>query len=481
MERISDENRTSIRHGFRPPVIAPDRAGPARDAAARPGELETARPIPAPESVRTAATAGPGLPADAVRGRARDVFEFPEVPSICRTLAERIPYTHVGDDRILFAAEQLSRVPPKERSDLRVFVDALIGHMIKVGASDIDFGGPAAGGWVWYRVHGDKKPEKRIGTFTEDESNILILSVLAESNRRVLLNERALDFSHELQPATSGGRKSRFRASAYFDLEQLALNLRAIPDTVRSLQSLDFHPSVEQGLMFRYVRDGLTIVTGVTGSGKSTTLDAIVDANNRDVDGHIIIIGKPIEYMHTSHKCLVRHREVGRDVPTFKDGIVQSLRQDPDIVVIGEMRDPATISAALEITDSGHKVFSTLHTSSAVESLDRIVAEYPAGEQNRVRNRLADVLRCIVSQKLVPQVGGGRILAKEVLWMTPAAKAAVKNGNTSEIYQMMWEGWAQGLITLEQDLFRLLKAGRITTETAMNFANNKRRLSQLLK
>jgi twitching motility protein PilT len=145
------------------------------------------------------------------------------------------------------------------------------------------------------------------------------------------------------------------------------------------------------------------------------------------------------------------------------------------------MRDPATISAALEITDSGHKVFSTLHTSSAVESLDRIVAEYSPDEQDRVRNRLADVLRCVISQKLLPRVGGGRIMAKEVLWMTPSSRAAIKNQNTGEIYQMMWEGWNQGMITLEQDLFRLMRQGRITTDTAINFANNKRRLNQLFK
>lgn len=478
MERIPDANRTSIRHGFLPPPLAPDRPNEAKSAIPEPSPRESpARSVPpAPESLRA------DVPrADASRVRPRDPFEFQAPPTILASLAERIPYTHVGDDRILFAAEQLSRVPPKERSDLRTFVDALIAYMGKVGASDIDFGGPAAGGWVWYRIHGEKRPEKRIGSFTEDESNILILSVLAESSRRTLMDERALDFSHELPQPLPDARKPRFRASAYFDLEHLALNLRAIPDTIRSIQSLDFHPAIEQGLMFRHVRDGLTIITGVTGSGKSTTLDAIVDANNRDVEGHIVIIGKPIEYMHASQKCLVRHREVGRDVPSFKDGIVQSLRQDPDMVVIGEMRDPATISSALEITDSGHKVFSTLHTSSAVESLDRIIAEYPSTEQNRVRFRLADVLRCIVSQKLLPQVGGGRVLSKEVLWMTPSAKAAMKNGNTSEIYQMMWEGWGQGLITLEQDLFRLLKMGKITTETAMNFANNKRRLSQLLK
>ena len=145
------------------------------------------------------------------------------------------------------------------------------------------------------------------------------------------------------------------------------------------------------------------------------------------------------------------------------------------------MRDPETISAALEITDSGHKVFSTLHTISAVETLARIVAEYPTDEQERIQIRLADVLRCIVSQKLCPKVGGGRALAKEVLWMDSSSRAAIKNGNTGEIYQMMWEGGKTGMTTLEQDLLRLTQKRLITPETAMDYANNKRRMQQLLR
>ena len=152
-----------------------------------------------------------------------------------------------------------------------------------------------------------------------------------------------------------------------------------------------------------------------------------------------------------------------------------------DIVIVGEMRNPETISTAMEMADTGHKVFSTLHTGSAIESIDRIVAEYPTAEQDRVRHRLADVLRCIVSQKLCPKIGGGRVLAKDVLWMDSSSRAAIKNGNTGEIYQMMWEGSKAGMTTLEQDLLRLTKQRLITPETAVDFANNKRRMQQLLR
>ena len=176
---------------------------------------------------------------------------------------------------------------------------------------------------------------------------------------------------------------------------------------------------------------------------------------------------------------MIRHREVGKGVGSFKAGIVQSLRQDPDMIVIGEMRDPATISATLEVTDSGHRVFSTLHTRSAVESIDRIIAEYPSEEQERVRQRLADVLRCVISQKLCAKVGGGLVLAKEVLWVTPSIAAAIKNGNTAEIYQMIWEGSQQGMLTMEQDLLRLARRGLITRKTALSHANNKKRLQQM--
>lgn len=400
------------------------------------------------------------------------------VPPICRTLAAGVPASLQGDARVRFLAERVSRLSEQERLSLIQHVDIFNRYMLEVDASDIDAGGGGSRGQVWYRVDGDKRPYPEMGTYTTDETDVLFLSVLNEGQVKVLFERYAVDFSRQIDSGNEGRR--RFRATLYFDYDHLALNMRAITNEVRPLKSMSFHPIIERGVRFQYERDGLTLITGVTGSGKSSTLDAIIDANNAEVEAHIIVIGQPVEYMHESKKCIVRHREVGKDVRSFKEGIVQALRQDPDIIVIGEMRDPETISAALEITDSGHKVFSTLHTSSAVESIDRIIGEYPAREQERVRNRLADVLRCVVSQKLCPKIGGGRVLTKEVLWVLPSVRAAIKNDNTSEIYQMMWEGGAQGLNTLEQDLFRLMRQRLITPETAINYANNKRRLQQLL-
>ncbi len=400
------------------------------------------------------------------------------LPGFCTRIAEAVPYTLRGDDRINYLIEELDKVPDDSKTELRILFENFLLHMLKLDASDLDYGGHAAKGRIWLRRDGDKAPDATLGEYKLDETNLMILNVLSATQKRILLEERSVDLSYMI--TMEDGSKRRFRSTIYFDYDQLAQNLRAIADEIRSLQSLNFHPLIQKGLMFKHERDGLTIVTGVTGSGKSTTLDAIIDANNKDFQGHIVVISKPIEYFHESKKCIVRNREVGIDTKSFKAGIVQSLRQDPDIVVIGELRDPETISASIEITDSGHKVFSTLHTSSAVESIDRVIGEYPTNEQNRIRNRLADVLRCVISQKLCPKNGGGRVLAKEVLWMTSSARAAIKNGNLGEIYQMMWEGRAEGMTTLEQDLARLLKENKITRETAMDFANNKKRMKQLL-
>lgn len=402
----------------------------------------------------------------------------PQPPKVCQIIIDSVPKAVKGIDRVRFLSEHVMALLDKDRAILRQHVEHYIKHMLKIGASDIDAGGSSSNGYIWYRVDGNKVPHKEMGKIEEDLADILLLNMLSESQIDLLFRRSAVDFSYQL--FLEGKRDRRFRVTIYFDYGHLALNIRAIEDKLRTLSSLKFHPIIENGLMFRHIRDGLTLVTGVTGSGKSTTLDAIIDANNSDVNSHVVIIGNPIEYMHESKLCIIRHREVGRDVATFKDGVVQALRQDPDMIVIGEMRDPSTISAALEVTDSGHKVFSTLHTSSAVESIDRIIAEYPTDEQDRVRNRLADVLRCIISQKLCPKVGGGRILAKEILWMTPSTRAAIKNNNVGEIYQMMWEGGSQGQITMEQDLYRLMQQRFITPETAMHYSNNKRRFKQLI-
>ncbi len=404
---------------------------------------------------------------------------LPRLPKVCDTLNHAVPGGLAGVGRMQFLAAELAELSNDQRLTMRMHIEELARHMIHLGASDLDAGGPAANELVWYRTNGRKMPCVELGTISLEIMDILALNLLSEPQLKTLFGQYAVDFSLEVN-AEGLTAARRFRVSVYFDEKNLAINVRAIKRELRTLDTLGFHPVVQQGLLFSNVRDGLTLITGVTGSGKSATLDAIVDANNRSVEGHIVVIGDPVEYVHQSDKCIIRHREVGIGVASFKAGVVQSMRQDPDMIVIGEMRDKDTINATLEVTDSGHRIFSTLHTRSAVESIDRIIAEYPSEEQDRVRNRLADVLRCVVSQKLCPRIGGGLVLAKEVLWMTPSIQAAIKNGNLSEIYQMLWEGNQKGQITLEQDLYLLMRKGQISPDTAMSYANNKKRLKQLM-
>src|SRR5512136_575128 len=377
----------------------------------------------------------------------------------------------------MLIGDLVSKLSPAERTALRKLMDGYLLRMSRTNASDIDLGGYGTAGSIWYRIYGEKRPSKELGHFSLDEANILIQTILIERQRLFLYENRNLDFSYSIM---DGDRMFRFRANASFDLDHVALNMRAINAVIRPYKGLELHPNVTKVLSLSHMTQGLTLITGITGSGKSSTLDSIIDANNHTVDAHVVIIAAPVEYVHKPDRCIIRHREVGRDVLSFKEGAIQSLRQDPDIIVIGEMRDPDTILTALEITDSGHKVFSTLHTASAVETIDRIIGEVPENEQERVRIRLADTLTCVMSQKLVPNLEGKLVLAKEVMVMTPSVRAAIKNNNTGEIYQMMAESGDLGMTTLEQDLKRLYQLKRISLENAMVTANNKRRFQQLM-
>lgn len=401
-----------------------------------------------------------------------------KLSELVKPVIEKLPRTSRGIDRHIQLGNVVDNLGDEHREKLSDVLDNYLKKMLKNDASDIDLGGPGCDGRVWYRIYGDKKPAKEPVSLTLDETNVLLHNAILPTQRKKLIEDKNLDFSYSID--LGNGTQQRFRADMYFDLEHLALNMRKIDNTIRPFKNLNVHTEVAKALSLKYYKYGLTLITGITGSGKSSTLDTIIDANNRTVDSHIVIIASPVELIHTPIKSVVRHREVGRDVESFKEGAVQALRQDPDIIVIGELRDPETIMTALEITDSGHKTFGTLHTSSAMESIERILGEVPTEEQNRVRVRLADVLTCVVSQKLVPSLDGKRVLAKEVLMVNTSVRAAIRNNNISEIYQMLMEGSDKGMNTMEQDLKRLYTDGIISKENALNHANNKTKMVQLL-
>jgi twitching motility protein PilT len=401
-----------------------------------------------------------------------------DLKSIAAAILERVPSSARGLEYHRKIGELVESLEEEIRINLQQILDNFLLSMYKNEASDIDLGGSGCKGKVWYRIHGRKSPVKMETSLTVKETDVLLHNAITPSQRDILLKDKNLDFSYTIEAKEN--TFLRFRADMYFDLEHLALNMRKIDAEIRPFKNLNVHPEIAKALSLKYYKYGMTLITGITGSGKSSTLDTIIDANNRTVDAHIVIVASPVELIHEPIRSVVRHREVGRDVPGFKEGAVQALRQDPDIIVIGEMRDPDTIMTALEITDSGHKTFGTLHTSSAMESIERIVGEVPSEEQNRVKARLADVLTCVMSQKLVPSLDGKRVLAKEVLLVTPPVRAAIRNDNVNEIYQMMAEGSELGMMTMEQDLKRLFQTGRISREEALNNANNKKRFLQLI-
>ncbi|MCW9706812.1 type IV pilus twitching motility protein PilT [Fodinibius salsisoli] len=401
-----------------------------------------------------------------------------EVSAMIRPLTERLSPMLSGtahhEEMIGLIEEQTEEWQLK----MKQFIEYYLHQMKEMEASDIDMGGPGCVGQIWFRIHGYKKPIAGDAKLTPVETDILLLNLLLPRQRKILFEERNFDFSYTMD--TDEGLDQRFRADIYYDMDHLALNMRRIDNEIRPFKGLELHPEVSRAVSLKYYQYGLTLVTGITGSGKSSTLDTIIDANNRSMEAHVVIIASPVELVHKPIRSIIRHREVGRDVASFKEGAVQALRQDPDIIVIGELRDPETIQTALEITDSGHKTFGTLHTSSAMESIDRIIGEIPVDEQNRVRMRLADVLTCVISQKLIPSLDGKRVLAKEVLLVTPSVKAAIRNNNIGEIYQMLMEGGKMGMHTMEQDLKRLCDQGKISKEMALNNSNNKKRMEKLL-
>ena len=378
------------------------------------------------------------------------------------------------------AMNKLLSVNTEWRKEAFYKIREILMCMFNHNASDMEIGGYGSNQRVWYRIYGTKSPIEEFGLLTNDEASILLLSILTDEQKVDLLRNKNIDLSIGIK-LKEIETEARFRCDIYYENNSLAGSFRKINQTLFPIESLGFSEPILKRLCLSHEKRGLVLITGITGSGKSSTLDSIINMNNNTSKGHIIVIGNPIEYIHKSNKCIIRHREVGEDVLTFKSGAREALRQDPDIIVVGEMRDPDTMSMVIEVTDSGHKVFSTMHTSSAIESIHRIIGEFPTQEQERIRLRLADTLSIVISQKLVPNVNNQLTLAKEILSVNASVVAAIKNNNVSEIYQMITEGKKQGMISIEQDLFNLYKNGIITKENAINYSNNKNRMLQLLQ
>ncbi|HET7691534.1 MAG TPA: type IV pilus twitching motility protein PilT [Gemmatimonadota bacterium] len=296
-------------------------------------------------------------------------------------------------------------------------------------------------------------------------------SLLTEKQKRAFETEDELDFSFGV------ARLSRFRANMFRQRGAIALAIRQIPFEIRSFERLGLPPVVST---FADRTNGLVLVTGATGSGKSSTLAALIDKINRERKVHILTIEDPIEFIHAHQSSMVNQREVGSDTQTFANALKYALRQDPDVVLIGEMRDAETIAAAITMAETGHLVFATLHSNSAAETFNRMVDVFPSDQQPQIRTQLASVLEGIVTQQLLPKRGGGRALASEVLVVTNAVRALVREGKTHQIYSSMQAGGSHGMQTMNQSLLQLYMAGLVTREEIFSSSEDNVELERMV-
>lgn len=311
------------------------------------------------------------------------------------------------------------------------------------------------------RIDGHLTPIPGYATLSEENVEALIFAILDEEQKQILLKDKEFDFSFAF------GDLGRFRVNSFHERGNLAAALRLIPNEIKSVTELGL-PAVIAGFA-NYPR-GLVLVTGPTGSGKSTTLAALIDQINSEKAHHIITIEDPIEFTHKSKKSVIVQREVHYDTYSFSAALRSSLRQDPDVVLIGEMRDLETISAAITIAETGHLVFATLHTNSAAQSIDRMIDVFPPHQQPQIRAQLANILMAICSQRLIPAIGGGRVAASEILVANPAVRNVIREGKAHQLDAIIQTGADQGMQSMDRMLVGLVQGGTISYDEARNYA-----------
>jgi twitching motility protein PilT len=346
-------------------------------------------------------------------------------------------------------------------------IDAVIMEARSMGCSDIHL---TVGMKLMYRING--KLTKAPSQFSDEDTEFMIDEMLTDLNRKQLADGVDADFAIK----TPDG--NRQRVNVFKQDGKLATTIRLLNSSIPSLEMLGL-PAVLNELADK--PRGLILVTGPTGSGKSTTLAAMIDYINSTRPEHVITVEDPVEYVYQEKLALIQQREVGRDVKDFAAALRSALREDPDIILVGEMRDYETISAALTAAETGHLVMSTLHTTGAAQTIDRIIDACPASIQNQIRTQLAGVLNGVITQCLVPNTrGNGRVPATEILVGTDAVCNLIRENKCHQINSMMQSGGSSGMHTLNSDLARLLSAGMITKANAMKYSNDKGELEQYL-
>ncbi len=337
-------------------------------------------------------------------------------------------------------------------------IETLLAEVIKRNASDLHIQVATP---PMLRVDGVLVAVNGLGPMTEANVESLIFSILDEDQKQILLKDKEFDFSFAF------GDQARFRVNAFHESGNLAMALRLIPSKIFSVEELGLPPIVNE---FGNYPRGLVLVTGPTGSGKSTTLASVIQKINTEKASHIITIEDPIEYTHKSIKSIVVQREVHYDTFSFGVALRSALREDPDVVLIGEMRDLETIAAAITIAETGHLVLATLHTNSASQSIDRMIDVFPPHQQNQIRSQLSSILMAICSQRLIPKIGGGRIAAAEILVATPAVRNIIREGKSHQLEAVIQTGAQFGMQAMDRTLANLVQKGVISFDEAISFA-----------
>ena len=345
----------------------------------------------------------------------------------------------------------------------------LLEQVLERGASDLHI---TSGSPPTLRVHGSLVRLDHYPRLDPEQLQRMIYSILTQKQRERLEQDLELDVSYSLPG------KARFRVNVYFQRDALGAAFRLIPFEIRSIEELGLPQQVEE---FARLPRGLVLVTGPTGSGKSTTLASLVDVVNNEKDVHIMTVEDPIEFLHRHKKALVNQREVGHDTQSFANALKHVLRQDPDVILVGEMRDLETIATALTAAETGHLVFATLHTQDAPQTIDRIIDVFPPFQQQQVRVQLATTLQGVVTQQLLPTTDRrGRVAAAEILVATPAVRNLVREAKIHQIYSTMQAGGKFGMQTMDMALAALAKSGKISYETALAQCHDVDELKQIL-
>lgn len=348
-------------------------------------------------------------------------------------------------------------------------IEVLLDEVIKRKGSDLHL---QVGLPPMLRVDGSLIGVTGADALTPEHVENLIFSILDEDQKQILLKDKEFDFSFAY------GDLGRFRVNAFHERGNLAAALRLIPNEILSIEQLGLPAIVNK---FADFPRGLVLVTGPTGSGKSTSLAALINKINHESSRHIITIEDPIEYTHKSHKSVIVQREVHYDTYSFSAALRSALREDPDVVLIGEMRDLETIASAITIAETGHLVFATLHTNSASQSIDRMIDVFPPHQQPQIRAQLSNILAAIVSQRLIPTIGGGRIAAAEILVATPAVRNIIREGKSHQLEAVIQTGAEFGMQSMDKTLVKLIHDGTISYDEARNFAVDLDELDRLMR